>query len=81
MLLVGMIQPVRERDHCNDAPPVLVDGAWPAVAIWSCLLLVLFLVPMMGQFPPGVTIPTVIVLLGVAVWAVVSAFVVTGETK
>jgi hypothetical protein len=39
MLLVGMIQPVRERDHCNDAPPVLVDGAWPAVAIWSCLLL------------------------------------------
>ena len=51
------------------------------ITIWSCLLLVLFLVPMMGQFPPGVTIPTVIVLLGVAVWAVVSAFVVTGETK
>ncbi len=51
------------------------------ITIWSCLLLVLFLVPMMGQFPPAVTIPTVIVLLGVAVWAVVSAFVVTGETK
>lgn len=51
------------------------------ITIWSCLLLVLFLVPMMGQFPPGVTIPTVIVLLGVAVWAVVSAFVVTGDTK
>jgi hypothetical protein len=51
------------------------------ITIWSSLLLVLFLVPMMGQFPPAVTIPTVIVLLGVAVWAVVSAFVVTGEAK
>jgi hypothetical protein len=51
------------------------------ITIWSCLLIVLFLVPMMGQFPPAITIPTVIVLLGVAVWAVVSAFVVTGETK
>lgn len=39
MLLVGMVQPVRERDLCNDAPPVLVDGAWPAVALWACLLL------------------------------------------
>ena len=51
------------------------------ITIWSSLLLVLFLVPMMGQFPPAVTIPTVVVLLGVAVWAVVSAFVVTGEAK
>ena len=39
MLLVGMLQPVRERDFCNDAPPVLADGAWPAVALWACLLL------------------------------------------
>lgn len=39
MLLVGMLQPVRERDHCNDAPPVLVEGAWPAVALWACLVL------------------------------------------
>jgi len=41
MLLVGMVHPVRERDHCNDADarPVLADGAWPAVAFWACLLL------------------------------------------
>ncbi len=51
------------------------------ITIWSCLLLVLFLVPMMGQFPPAITIPVVIALLGVAVWAVVSAFVVTSEVK
>lgn len=51
------------------------------ITIWSSLLLVLFLIPMMGQFPPVITIPVVIALLSIAVWAVVSAFVTAGEMK
>jgi hypothetical protein len=39
MLLVGLLEPVRPGDTCNNPPPVLADGAWPAVALWSCLVL------------------------------------------
>jgi hypothetical protein len=39
MLLVGMLEPVRVRDRCNDAPTVLADDAWPTVALFACLVL------------------------------------------
>ena len=38
MLLVGMIEPLRARDKCNDAPTVL-DDACPTVALVACLVL------------------------------------------
>lgn len=51
------------------------------ITIWSCLLLIVFLIPMMGQFPPYITIPVILILVGISVWGVVSAFVLSGATK
>ena len=39
MLLVGMLEPLRVRDRCNDAPTVLADDAWPTVGLIACLIL------------------------------------------
>jgi hypothetical protein len=42
---------------------------------WAALLLILFIIPALGNFPPAVAIPGIILMLSLASWAVVKAFV------
>ena len=44
------------------------------VAVWMTIMIVLFAIPLLGSVAPAIAIPSVIVLLGLGIWAVVSAF-------
>jgi hypothetical protein len=44
------------------------------IAIWVTILVVLFAIPVLGSLKPAIAIPSIIVLLGLGLGAVISAF-------
>ena len=44
------------------------------ISVWASLMIVVFSIPSLGQLPPFVSIPAILVMCAVAIWAVVTAF-------
>jgi hypothetical protein len=44
------------------------------VAIWASVMILIFAIPLAGQFPPQYAIPAILVLCAVAMWAIATAF-------